>query len=60
MKYVTGNVNADFRLHTLISFENQTVKELKATCKANGIKGYSKLKKAELIELLYDVAIYGL
>jgi len=54
MKYVTGNVYTD------VSFENQTVKELKATCKANGIKGYSKLNKAELIELLYDVAIYGL
>ena len=29
-----------------------TVKELRAQCKAAGIKGYSKLKKAELIERL--------
>lgn len=54
MKYVSGNVYID------TAFENQTIKELKATCKANGIKGYSKLNKAELIELLYDVAIYGM
>src|SRR3990167_10939829 len=38
-----------------------TVKELRSQCKAAGIKGYSKLKKAELIERLaahgaYDAA----
>ena len=31
---------------------SHTVKELKAICKANGIKGYSKLKKHELYGLL--------
>lgn len=32
--------------------KNLTVKELKAICKEKGIKGYSKLRKQELIELL--------
>jgi len=32
--------------------ERLTVKELKALCKERGLKGYSKLKEAELIELL--------
>lgn len=32
--------------------ENKTVSELKAIAKENNIKGYSKLKKAELIELI--------
>ena len=32
--------------------EKYTVKELKAMCKERGIKNYSKLKEAELIEIL--------
>lgn len=32
--------------------EKYTVKELRAMCKEKGITGYSKLKEAELIELL--------
>ena len=34
------------------SFEKQSVNALKKLCKANGIKGYSKLKRPELSELL--------
>jgi hypothetical protein len=33
-----------------------TVKELRAECKSRGIKRYSKLKKAELLELLFRLA----
>jgi len=35
-----------------VDFKKITVKELKALCKSKGIKGYSKLKKQQLIELL--------
>jgi len=34
------------------NFNKMTVKALKAECKSQGIKGYSKLKKAQLITLL--------
>ena len=34
------------------SFHQQTVANLKRLCKANGITGYSKLKKAELCQAL--------
>ena len=34
------------------SFEKQTATALRKLCKANGIKGYSKLKKPELSKLL--------
>ena len=34
------------------SFKKQSVDALKKLCKANGIKGYSKLKKPELTKLL--------
>ena len=34
------------------SFHQQTVASLKRICKTNGIKGYSKLKKAELCQAL--------
>ena len=34
------------------SFQQQTVKTLRRLCKENGIKGYSKLKKAELCKTL--------
>lgn len=33
-----------------------TVKELRAECKARGLKRYSKLKKAELLALLSRLA----
>lgn len=36
----------------LKDLNNLTVTELKATCKANNLKGYSKLNKSELVELL--------
>lgn len=39
------------KVHTH-SLQELTVKELKALCKENKIKGYSTLKKAELIELI--------
>jgi len=35
-----------------INYKKMKVKELKAECKKRGIKGYSKLKKKQLIELL--------
>jgi len=35
-----------------MTFTNMNVKELKKTCKEQGIKGYSKLKKQELINIL--------
>ena len=34
------------------SFKQQTVKTLRRLCKENGIKGFSKLKKAELCKTL--------
>jgi L-lactate utilization protein LutB len=34
------------------STKSQTVEELKEQCKSMGIKGYSKKKKDELIELI--------
>ena len=34
------------------SYENMNVKELKALAKERGIKGYYRLRKAELIEIL--------
>ncbi len=34
------------------SFKKQSVDALKKLCKANGIKGYSKLKRPELTKLL--------
>ena len=36
------------------SFQSQTVKTLKGLCKENGIKGYSQLKKAALIDVLKE------
>ena len=35
-----------------VNYEEMTLVELKALCKEKGIKGYSTLKKAEIIELL--------
>ena len=39
------------------SFTQQTVKTLKGLCKANGIKGISKLKKAQLVVVLEEAGI---
>ena len=33
---------------------NKTVKELKSTAKEMGLKGYSKLRKVELIKMIDD------
>src|SRR5271169_3865522 len=35
------------------------VTELKAAAKANGLKGYSRLRKAELIQLVYGAHVGG-
>jgi hypothetical protein len=35
-----------------MDYTKQTCKELKDLCKKNGVKGYSKMKKAELVEVL--------
>lgn len=42
------------RIHTkqIEDYTNMNVKELKALCKESGIRGYSRLRKKELIELL--------
>lgn len=34
--------------------ENKTIKELKPLCKKNKIKNYSKMKKKELVDVLYN------
>jgi hypothetical protein len=39
-------------VEVVINYKKMKVKELKAECKKRGIKGYSKLKKKQLIELL--------
>ena len=38
-----------------VDYDSMTVAQLKALCKDNGISGYSKLKKVDLIELLKSV-----
>ena len=35
--------------------DNKTVKELQAIARERGVRGYSKLRKAELVELLKPV-----
>ena len=35
-----------------MNYSDKNIRELKNMCKENGIKGYSKKKKSELIELL--------
>ena len=39
------------------TFKQQTVTTLRRICKDNGIKGFSKLKKAELCKILEDQGI---
>ncbi len=41
-----------------INLKSMKVSQLKKMCKKNGIKGYSKKKKNELIELLKDLKLY--
>ena len=48
---LTGQVDAKALLGKG-SFKQQTVTTLKRLCKENGIKGFSKLKKAELCKTL--------
>ena len=48
---LTGQANAKALLGKG-SFKQQTVTTLKRLCKENGIKGFSKLKKAELCKIL--------
>ena len=48
---LTGQANAKALLGKG-SFKQQTVTTLKRLCKENGIKGFSKLKKAELCKTL--------
>ena len=43
----------------VMRFTNMKVKDLKSYLKENGIKGYSKLKKAELQDMVYDVMFEG-
>jgi len=40
-----------------INLNTMKVSQLKRMCKDNGIKGYSKLKKNELVELLKDLKL---
>ena len=40
------------KLNKKLTLSNKTVKELKKICKENSIKKYSKLRKAELVELI--------
>ena len=37
---------------SVIKMNNQNIKELRASAKERGLKGYYKLKKAELVDLL--------
>ena len=39
------------------TFKQQTVATLKRLCKENGIRGYSKLKKADLCQALNDQGV---
>ena len=48
---LSGQVDAKALLGKA-SFKQQTVKTLRRLCKENGIKGFSKLKKAELCKTL--------
>ena len=48
---LTGQVDAKALLGKG-SFQQQTVQTLRRLCKENGIKGFSKLKKAELCKTL--------
>jgi len=36
----------------MVNFKKMKVKELKEFCKENKIKGYSKMKRKELVEML--------
>ncbi len=40
-----------------MSFSKMTKEQLNALCKANGIRGYSKLKKEQIIEKLNDAGV---
>jgi hypothetical protein len=42
----------DTKAAELLGLANLTVKKLRAVCRARGFKGYSKLKKAELLTML--------
>ena len=61
-KFLEGN-SEDDELTTILSpflkgdFEKMTVAELRRVCKKNGVKRFSRLKKAQLLEILGDQKI---
>ena len=48
----TYNLLLIIYIKMLYNYKNMNVKELKSVCKDKGIKGYSKMKKNELINVL--------
>ena len=46
------STNNTEEIQVTVDYGSQTVTELKAIAKERGLKGYSSLKKAQLIELL--------
>ena len=51
-KVVNVETVTDTKAAELLGLSKLTCKKLRAACKARGFKGYSKLKKAELLTML--------